>query len=63
MPQGVASGWTRAIDDWRRFFIPEQSTHDDENEGFEGGRYARTEQELYEKAIALLEKCKVEDRR
>lgn len=43
--------------------MPEQSTHDDENKGFEGGRCARTEQELYEKAIALLEKCKVEDRR
>jgi hypothetical protein len=43
--------------------MQEQSTHNDENEGFEGGRYARTEQELYEKAIALLEKCKVEDRR
>ena len=42
--------------------MPEQITHDDGDEGFEGGRYARTEQELYEKAIALLEKCKVEDR-
>jgi hypothetical protein len=27
---------------------------------FEGGRYARTEEELYEKAIALLDKCKIE---
>ncbi len=42
--------------------MPEQSTHNDEDEGFEGGYYARTERELYEKAIALLEKCKVEDR-
>jgi hypothetical protein len=42
--------------------VLEQGTHDDEKEGFEGGQYARTEQELYEKAIALLEKCKVEDR-
>jgi hypothetical protein len=25
------------------------------------GRYARTEEELYRKAIQLLEKCKVED--
>ena len=41
----------------------EQGTHDDEKEGFEGGQYARTEQELYEKAIALLEKCKIETRR
>jgi hypothetical protein len=29
-------------------------------EGFQSGRYARTEEELYEKAIALLEKCKIE---
>jgi len=27
---------------------------------FEGGRYARTEEELYEKAITLLDKCKIE---
>ena len=27
---------------------------------FEGGRYARTEEELHEKAIALLDKCKIE---
>jgi len=25
-----------------------------------GGRYARTEEELYKKALALLEKCKIE---
>jgi len=30
------------------------------DEGFQGGRYACTEGELYEKAIALLEKCKIE---
>jgi hypothetical protein len=30
------------------------------DKGFQGGRYARTEGELYEKAIALLEKCKIE---
>jgi hypothetical protein len=30
------------------------------DEGFQGGRYARTAEELYEKAIALLEKCKIE---
>lgn len=34
-----------------------------EKVGFEGGQYARTEEELYEKAIALLEKCKIETRR
>jgi hypothetical protein len=29
------------------------------DEGFAGGRYARTEEELFDKAIALLDKCKV----
>ena len=42
--------------------MPQQSTQTHENEGFQGGRYATTERELYEKALALLEKCKVEDR-
>jgi hypothetical protein len=32
------------------------------NKGLEGGNYARTEEELYKKAIALLEKCKIETR-
>ena len=41
--------------------MPKQSTHN-KNKGFEGGHYARTEEELYKKAIALLQKCKVEDR-
>jgi len=27
---------------------------------FQGGQYARTEEELYKKALALLEKCKIE---
>jgi hypothetical protein len=27
---------------------------------FQGGRYAHTEEELYKKALALLEKCKIE---
>jgi hypothetical protein len=48
--------------------MPTQSTHTKQSthnkyKGFEGGHYARTEEELYKKAIALLEKCKVEDRR
>jgi hypothetical protein len=38
-------------------------TRDNQNEGSEGGQYARTEGELYEKAIALLEKCRIEVRR
>jgi hypothetical protein len=32
-----------------------------EEVGFEGGQYACTEEELYEKAIALLEKCRIEN--
>jgi len=35
---------------------------DSGNEGFGGGRYARTEDELHKKAIALLEKCKIATR-
>jgi hypothetical protein len=37
-----------------------QETHNNKNKGFKGGRYARTEAELYEKALALLDKCKIE---
>jgi len=35
---------------------------DNEEVGFEGGQYACTEEELYEKAITLLEKCRIETR-
>jgi len=38
-------------------------TRDNENHGSEGGQYACSEEELYKKAIALLEKCKIEARR
>jgi hypothetical protein len=37
-----------------------QEIREDISGMFEGGRYARTEEELYEKAIALLDKCKIE---
>ncbi len=37
-------------------------TRENENEISEGDKYARTEEELYEKAIALLEKCKIKAR-
>jgi hypothetical protein len=37
-----------------------QEICDNEEIGFEGGQYASTEEELYEKAIALLEMCKIE---
>jgi len=40
-----------------------QETRDNERRGTEDGRYARTEEELYKKAIALLEKCKIETQR
>ena len=43
--------------------MTQEETPTNEDKGFRGGRYARTEEELYEKAIALLEKCKIEPRR
>jgi hypothetical protein len=33
------------------------------SKGFEGGQYARTEEELHKKALGLLQKCKIEVRR
>jgi len=33
---------------------------DNKGEDFAGGRYAQTEEELFDKAIALLDKCKIE---
>jgi hypothetical protein len=33
------------------------------NKGFEGGQYARSEEELHKKANQLLDKCKIEVRR
>jgi hypothetical protein len=33
-----------------------------ENKSSEDARYARTEQELYRKAVMLLDKCKIEPR-
>jgi hypothetical protein len=43
--------------------VVQTTNHNKKNERFMGGRYARTEEELYKKAIRLLDKCKVEDRR
>ena len=37
-----------------------QETQNNKNNGIKGGQYARTEDELYKKAIALLDKCKIE---
>ena len=42
--------------------MAKQRVHKNENKGFEGGRYARTEEELYKKALMLLDKCKIEPR-
>jgi hypothetical protein len=39
-----------------------EKTREKINEIFEGGRYARTEEELFGKAIALLDKCKMTTR-
>ena len=38
-----------------------QQTRNNKNKDFKGGRHARDEDELYKKAIALLEKCKMID--
>ena len=37
-----------------------QETRNYKKDGNKGGQYARTEDELYKKAIALLDKCKIE---
>jgi hypothetical protein len=38
-----------------------QQTRNYKNKDLKGGRHARNEDELYKKAIALLEKCKMSD--
>jgi hypothetical protein len=38
-----------------------QQTQNNKNKDLKGGRHARNEDELYRKAIALLEKCKMSD--
>jgi hypothetical protein len=42
--------------------MAKQRIHKNENKGFEGGRYACTEEELYKKALEILDKCKIEPR-
>ena len=39
-----------------------QQTRNNKNKDLKGGRYARNDDELYKKALALLEKCKIEAR-
>jgi hypothetical protein len=41
----------------------QEETPTSKYKGLQGGRYARTEEELYERALALLEKCKIESGR
>jgi hypothetical protein len=40
--------------------VMQEETPTNKDKGFQGGRYAPTEEEFYEKALALLEKCKIE---
>ena len=40
----------------------QEETPTDKDNSFEGGKHASTEEELYMKALALLEKCKIEPR-
>ena len=40
--------------------VMQEDTPTHKYKGLQGGRYARTEEELYKKALALLEKCKIE---
>ena len=38
----------------------QQTRNNNKNKDLKGGRYARNEDELYKKALVLLEKCKIE---
>ena len=40
--------------------VMQEETPTNKDKGLQGGRYAPTEEELYKKALALLEKCKIE---
>ena len=40
--------------------VMQEETPTQKDKGLQGGRYARTEEELYLKALALLEKCRIE---
>jgi hypothetical protein len=43
--------------------VKQRTRNNNENKGFKGGQYARTEEELYRKALGLLDKCKIETSR
>jgi hypothetical protein len=40
--------------------VMQEETPTNKGKGLQGGQYACTEEELYKKALALLEKCKIE---
>jgi hypothetical protein len=40
--------------------VLQEETPTNKDKGLQGGQYARIEDELYKKALALLEKCKIE---
>ena len=42
--------------------MAKQRGQEHKNKGFGGGRYARTEHELFEKAVMLLDKCRIRPR-
>ena len=39
--------------------VRQEETPTKKDKGLQDGRYARTEEELYKKALALLEKCRI----
>jgi hypothetical protein len=39
--------------------VMQVGTPNNKDKGLQGGQYARTEEELYKKALALLEKCRI----
>jgi hypothetical protein len=43
--------------------VMQEETPTNKDKGLQGGRYACTEEKLYKKALALLEKCKIETQR
>ena len=43
--------------------VMQEETPTNEYRGLQNGRYACTEKELYKKALALLEKCKIDSGR
>jgi hypothetical protein len=40
--------------------VKQRTRNNNENKGFAGGQYARIEEELYKKALGLLDQCKID---